>query len=162
MRGGLSVSAWGRSTRRPPLSPAGVGLRRDGELLAVLGFTVVALGMSPHARSLEGGTAPGGPFPWAALWIRSSSPKPPAAGCCGEIGINVTRSALGLSEASSQGSSPPLGLLLGFPLYSGHSLAGIFCYLCCPFPTWRFTPGGQEAAVHCFLLIVWGLQKYSE
>ena len=48
---------------------AGVGLRRDGELQAALGFTVVALGMSPHAGSLEGGTAPGGPFTWAALWI---------------------------------------------------------------------------------------------
>lgn len=72
---------------------AGVGLRRDGELQAALGFTVVALGMSPHAGSLEGGTAPGGPFTWAALWIRSSSPKPPTAGCRGEIGVNVTRSA---------------------------------------------------------------------
>ena len=107
MLGGLSVSAWGLSTRRPPLSPAGVGLRRDGELLAVLGFTVVALGMSPHARSLEGGTAQGGPFPWAALWIRSSSPKPPAAGCCGEIGINVTRSALASLKLPPRGPRLP-------------------------------------------------------
>lgn len=80
---------------------------RDGELLAVLGFTVVALGMSPHAGSSEGGTAPGGPFTWAALWISSSSPKPTAAGCCGETGINVTRSALASLKIPPRGPCLP-------------------------------------------------------
>lgn len=44
----------GRSTRRPPLCLAGVGLMRDGELLAVLGFIRRALGHVTTCRELRG------------------------------------------------------------------------------------------------------------
>ena len=65
-----------------------------------------ALGHVSTCRELRGGTAPGGPFTWAPLWIRSS-PTPAAAGCFGEIGINVTRSALASLELPPRGPRLP-------------------------------------------------------
>ena len=128
---------------------------------AVLGFTVVASGMSSHAGSSEGGTPPGGPFTWAPLWIRSS-PTPAAAGCFGEIGINVTRSALASLKLPPRGPRLPQDCpSISLCIVITHWLASSFTCVV-PSPPGGSRQGDRRRQFIAFSSLPRGLQKYPE